>query len=80
MKKVLLFILAIILFGSCDSQPLNGCTQELVVQEKFMCPAGYKMRVSESNNPTRVYTVSVGKYTYDTTNPGDTLIVKYGDE
>ena len=75
MKKILLFITAVVLLMSCCNHEITD--HKCLVEEKYECPAGYMMWVSDINNPTHQHRIEVGKYTYENTNPGDTLTMRW---
>ena len=75
MKKVILFIMAAVLLISCYQH--EAVERKCVVEEKYECPAGYMIWISDINNPAHLHRIEVGKHTYENSNPGDTLIVKW---
>ena len=58
---------------SCCSGNLELVNKVARVEEKYKCPAGYMVWISYFNNPTIRKRISVGKYTFEHINPGDTL-------
>ena len=73
MKKLLIAILIVFSLYSCCSGNLELVNEGARVEEKYMCPSGYKVWISDFNNPTIRRNISVGKYTFEHINPGDTL-------
>lgn len=60
---------------------LLSCTPKgeykYLVEEKYQTLGGMNRIVVSDINTKYTHTINVGQYTYEHTNPGDTLIIKY---
>ena len=82
MKKLVLLLAVLFSFVGCNINVGEGVPNgeyKYIVQEKYKCPAGYIMWISDINNATSMRRVAVGKYTFETMSPGDTLVFKFNN-
>lgn len=79
MKKIILFIAVLLCVSSCYTQT-NTEEGKYIVEEKYECPAGYIIWMSDIDNPSCRHRIEIGQYTYEHTSPGDTIVIKYGQK
>ena len=79
MKKVLIGLFLLIGFCSCGSNCDTEPTEvKFLVEEKWHSGVDGYYRLMISDFGTKdVKSIKVGKYTFENTNPGDTLTLKF---
>lgn len=75
MKKIITIFIALFCLLSCEESTKES--RKYLVEEKITTLGGsYRIFLSDIDNH-QLHSIVVGKYTYEHTNPGDTLIIKY---
>lgn len=78
MKKVLIGLLFLLGLCSCCSGSKNTEMKDtdFLVEEKYMTWNGWYSLVISDLETKSTRTIQVGEYTYESTNPGDTITIK----
>lgn len=78
MKKIITLITVLLCLCSCGNTSTSETIEvKCIVEEKYECPAGYKVWISKDGDPTIQRLIEVGKHTYENLSPGDTIVFKY---
>ena len=79
MKKVLIGLLLLIGLCSCNESRCYSSKMEdtdFLVEEKYMTWNGWYSLVISDLETKSTRTIQFGQYTYESTNPGDTITIK----
>ena len=75
MKKIIIIFITLLCLLSCEESTKES--HRYLVEEKITTLGGnYRIFLSDIDD-RHLCSIVVGKYTYEHTNPGDTLIIKY---
>lgn len=76
MKKIIVLLITLLCMCACEYNAPSG-EYKYIVEEKYETLGGsYAMWISDINTH-RQQRIEVGKYTFETYNPGDTLVFKF---